>query len=122
MSLMSTAGHHGQMLGSHSNIWIEQDSVAHRILISVIMNRRGIKVWNKQSRRWSSYTVTVPKDYSYMSDMQSTIVRRWLDDDDKGLSTKRVMHPSDPQQLRLVSGVPASDHRAAPGASSQQET
>ncbi|XP_026177256.1 uncharacterized protein LOC113138747 [Mastacembelus armatus] len=164
------ACHHGPLPKNHSNIWIEQDSVAHRTLISVIMNQRWLKdvekfltfrstedlesfhshismyapkrfsfsphvyearvllagldynhhvhrpavknrdgalvyrkVWNKRSRRWSLCTVKLPKDYSYIPDLQSAILRRRLADDEG-------REPADP-------GAPA-----ASGASSQQET
>lgn len=67
------------------------------------------KIWNKKSRRWSLYTIKVLKDYSYIPDLQSAILRRWLTDH-KGISRKRGIRSSDP-------GVPA-----VPGTSSQQET
>lgn len=67
------------------------------------------KVWNKKSRRWSLYTIKVPKDYSYIPDLQSAILRRWLTDD-KGMSRKRRLCSSD------------AEFPAVPGTSSQHET
>lgn len=34
---------HGPLPSNHGNIWIEQDTIAHATLISVVMNQRWLK-------------------------------------------------------------------------------
>ncbi|KAF3695393.1 hypothetical protein EXN66_Car011069 [Channa argus] len=99
------ACHHGPLPRNQHSIWIEEDSVAHAALISVIMNQTWLrdvekflpfryrKVWNRKSKRWRLYTIKVPKDYSYIPDLQSAILRRWLTDE-KGMQRKRGTHSS----------------------------
>lgn len=64
------------------------------------------KVYNKKSRKWSLYTLKVEKDYSYIVDLQSAILRCRLSAT-KGLPRTAKKRPDDPRQHGVLSGVPA---------------
>ncbi|KAM4605450.1 uncharacterized protein ACJ7VT_017694 isoform 2-T2 [Polymixia lowei] len=66
------------------------------------MNKR---YYNKKSKRWSVYTMKVPKDYSYISELQKIILRKQLKFGE-GLPKKRPLEPDDPGRLGLVTEIP----------------
>lgn len=63
-------------------------------------------MYNKKSRKWSLYTVKVEKDYTYIVDLQSAILRRRLSTTG-GVPRAARKRPDDPRQLGVLSGVPA---------------
>ncbi|XP_073341823.1 uncharacterized protein [Pagrus major] len=64
------------------------------------------KVYNKKSKKWSLYTEKVEKDYSYIPDLQSAILRCRLSATG-GLPRTARKRPDDPRQHGVLSGVPA---------------
>lgn len=67
---------------------------------------RYSKVYNKKSKKWSLYTEKVEKDYSYIPDLQSAILRCRLSATG-GLPRTARKRPDDPRQHGVLSGVPA---------------
>ncbi|KAK1891048.1 S-adenosylmethionine decarboxylase proenzyme [Dissostichus eleginoides] len=64
------------------------------------------KLYNKRSRAWRLHTLKVEKNYSYIPDLQSTILRRRLSAT-KGMPRIRAKRPDDPRQHGVLSGAPA---------------
>uniref|UniRef100_UPI0037E704BE uncharacterized protein n=1 Tax=Semicossyphus pulcher TaxID=241346 RepID=UPI0037E704BE len=64
------------------------------------------KVHNKKSRKWSLYTLKVEKDYSYIVDLESAILRRRLSVTG-GLPRTARKRPDNTLQHGVLSGVPA---------------
>lgn len=63
------------------------------------------KIYKKKSRKWSLYALKVEKDYSYIPDLQSAILRQKLNATG-GMPRTRTMRPDDPRQLGVLSGDP----------------
>lgn len=64
------------------------------------------KLFNKKSRKWSLYAVKEDKDYSYIPDLQSAVVRKRVSSG-HGLPRVSKKRPDDPRQHGVLSGVPA---------------
>ncbi|XP_038136201.1 uncharacterized protein LOC119780282 [Cyprinodon tularosa] len=64
------------------------------------------KLYNKRSRSWRLHMEKVEKDYSYIDDLQRTILRRRLAAT-RGMADPRPSRPDDPRRLGPLSGVPA---------------
>ncbi|XP_063043368.1 uncharacterized protein LOC134437766 [Engraulis encrasicolus] len=64
------------------------------------------KLYNKRSRTWRLHTVKVEKDYSYITDLQRTILRRRLAAA-RGMADTKPSRPDDPRRLGPLCGVPA---------------
>ncbi|KAG1935367.1 hypothetical protein F2P79_019231 [Pimephales promelas] len=74
-----------------------------------MLNKNGQKIYRKQFQkktgRWTVYALKVPKDYSYIPDLQAEIVRTRLQAD-VGMPRRRVPRPEDPRRLGLLPSVP----------------
>ncbi|KAL0973462.1 hypothetical protein UPYG_G00204060 [Umbra pygmaea] len=70
-----------------------------------LMAQYSTKRCTTKSRKWSLYSVKVEKDYSYIVDLQNTIVRQRLSSE--GMPRRRTRRPDDPHQHGVLSGVPA---------------
>ncbi|XP_062379106.1 uncharacterized protein LOC134067711 isoform X2 [Sardina pilchardus] len=64
------------------------------------------KLFNKRSKTWRLYSLKVDKDYSYIPDLQSAILRARLAAP-RGMEKSRPLRPEDPRRLGVLSGVPA---------------
>ncbi|XP_028298168.1 uncharacterized protein LOC114460470 [Gouania willdenowi] len=64
------------------------------------------RLFNKKSKKWSLYTVKEDKDYGYIPDLQSAILRKRLSAVG-GLPRTITRRPDDPRQYGVLSGVPA---------------
>ncbi|XP_028298406.1 uncharacterized protein LOC114460682 [Gouania willdenowi] len=70
------------------------------------LDSRYCRLFNKKSKKWSLYTVKEDKDYGYIPDLQSAILRKRLSAVG-GLPRTITRRPDDPRQYGVLSGVPA---------------
>lgn len=68
-------------------------------------NKMNKRHYNKKTKTWSVYTVKTPKTYSYIPELQRSILTQRLTSG-KGLPKTRPLRPDDPRTLGLLAEVP----------------
>merc|ERR1712002_1167812 len=69
-----------------------------------LLSFRQKRVYSKKSKRYRVHTAKVAKDYSYIPQLQTKILKRRLDSAG-GLPRRRTLRLDDPRALGLLPGV-----------------